>query len=102
MAQHILVTGASGLVGTPLLAQLQAAGHTVSVLSRSKKPGSPYPVFTWDYQNDFLEEGALEGRATADGSETPGRLEPDGDAAPSSALWKSPSRARVASSRALP
>ena len=61
MAQNILVTGASGLVGTPLLEQLKSAGHRISVLSRSKKADSPYPVFTWDYANDFLEEGALDG-----------------------------------------
>jgi len=61
MAQHILVTGASGLVGSELLKQLHAAGHQLSVLSRSKNANSPHPVFTWDYGNDFLEEGALDG-----------------------------------------
>ena len=58
---HILVTGASGLVGKPLLARLKAAGNLISVLSRSKKANSPYPVFTWDYTNDFLEKGTLDG-----------------------------------------
>lgn len=61
MEQHTLVTGASGLVGSRLLPTLQQKGHKVSTLSRSKKPEEPYPVFEWDYNNDYLEKGALEG-----------------------------------------
>lgn len=61
MAQHVLVTGASGLVGTALLESLNKAGYQLSVLSRSKKSNSLYPTFTWDYANDQLEEGALDG-----------------------------------------
>ena len=61
MAQHVLVTGASGLVGTQLLESLNKAGYKISVLSRSKNSNSLYPVFTWDYANNQLEEGALDG-----------------------------------------
>lgn len=61
MAQNILVTGGTGLVGSLLTRQLQQQGHSVSLLGRSKKTNSPYPNYKWDYANDYLEEGALDG-----------------------------------------
>lgn len=61
MAQNILVTGGTGLVGSLLTRQLQQQGHNVSLLGRSKKTNSPYPNYKWDYANDYLEEGALDG-----------------------------------------
>lgn len=61
MAQRILVTGASGLVGTPLLSLLASQGHDLQVLSRRKKADAPYATFEWDYGKEYLEEGALEG-----------------------------------------
>ncbi|MCE7992834.1 MAG: TIGR01777 family protein [Roseivirga sp.] len=61
MAQNILVTGGTGLVGSLLIRQLQQQGHRVSLLGRSKKTNSPYPNYKWDYANDYLEEGALDG-----------------------------------------
>lgn len=61
MAQNILITGGTGLVGSLLTPELQQKGHTISLLGRSKKANSAIPNFTWDYTKDHLEEGALEG-----------------------------------------
>lgn len=61
MAQNILITGGTGLVGGLLTRQLQSAGHTLSHLSRNKSPENDIPTFQWDYSRNYLEEGALEG-----------------------------------------
>ncbi len=61
MAQNILITGGTGLVGRLLSQELTQQGNQVSLLGRSKKANSPYPNFTWDYTKDHLEEGALDG-----------------------------------------
>ncbi len=57
---NVLIAGGSGLVGQRLSALLREQGHEVSWLSRSKDPGSPYPVFTWDTEAGFIEEGAID------------------------------------------
>ena len=61
MSKNILVTGGTGLVGQRLIELLDKEGHQISILSRSKNSASKYPVFTWDYKNDHLEDGALSG-----------------------------------------
>lgn len=60
MIQKILVTGASGLVGSRLTEMLLEKGHHVSHLGRSKKTGS-IPSFVWDVENKFIDLQALEG-----------------------------------------
>ncbi|MFN6088273.1 MAG: TIGR01777 family oxidoreductase [Cyclobacteriaceae bacterium] len=60
MIQKILVTGASGLVGSRLTAMLLEKGHHVSHLGRSKKTGS-IPSFVWNVENKFIDLQALEG-----------------------------------------
>jgi len=60
MIQKILVTGASGLVGSRLTEMLLEKGHHVSHLGRSKKNGS-IPAFVWDVENKFIDLQALEG-----------------------------------------
>jgi uncharacterized protein (TIGR01777 family) len=52
----ILVTGASGLIGTPLCAALRARGHTVRTLSRSDRGD-----FQWDVAADTMDTGAVDG-----------------------------------------
>ena len=52
----ILVTGASGLVGQPLCAQLEARGHTVRRLSRS-----PDAIFSWDIKSGRIDSAAMAG-----------------------------------------
>ncbi|NBB79276.1 MAG: TIGR01777 family protein [Verrucomicrobia bacterium] len=52
----ILVTGASGLIGTPLCAALRARGHTVRTLSRSDRGD-----FKWDVAADTMDTSAVDG-----------------------------------------
>lgn len=56
----ILITGASGLVGTRLTQLLLEKRHQVSHLGRSKKPGS-IPSFVWDVKAGTIDPNALNG-----------------------------------------
>ncbi len=49
MPKQILITGASGLVGSRLTQLLIEQGHRVSHLSRSEKKG-PVATFVWDIE----------------------------------------------------
>lgn len=60
MAKKILITGASGLVGTRLTQLLLEKGYSVSHLSRTKKPGR-VETFAWDVAKKFIEPQALAG-----------------------------------------
>src|SRR5262245_39474472 len=54
---RILVSGASGLIGSALLRTLRGAGHEVVTLVRSRsKPG-----IYWDISNHAIDQDALEG-----------------------------------------
>ena len=55
---RILITGASGLLGTRLTQLLLERGHQVSHLGRSKRLGS-LPSFTWDVEAGTIDESAL-------------------------------------------
>jgi uncharacterized protein (TIGR01777 family) len=59
-AKKILITGASGLIGTRLTELLQQNNYEVAHISRGKKKGS-VPAFTWDVDKNFLEPGAFNG-----------------------------------------
>lgn len=61
MANHILITGATGLVGKKLIPALQALGHQVSILSRyeSKIPG--VKVYLWDVYKQTIDKDAFTG-----------------------------------------
>ena len=61
MGKKVLITGGTGLVGSHLIPMLQSAGHEVVVLSRSKDPSKPFPIFEWDYEKEYIENGAFEG-----------------------------------------
>ncbi len=58
MTKKILITGASGLIGTRLTELLLAQGHSVSHLGRSKKEGE-VPSFIWDIENGTMDSTAL-------------------------------------------
>jgi uncharacterized protein len=60
MPNHILITGASGLVGSRLTELLLVQGHKVFQLSRSAKPGK-VPVFVWDVDKKYIDPKAFEG-----------------------------------------
>ena len=61
MGKKVLITGGTGLLGSHLIPKLQAGGHEVVVLSRSKDAAKPYAIFEWDYKKEYIEKGALEG-----------------------------------------
>jgi hypothetical protein len=58
MAKKILITGASGLIGTRLTALLLEKGYTVAHLSRTKKPGG-VETFAWDLEKKIMDPFAL-------------------------------------------
>ena len=63
MSKKILITGASGLIGSRLTELLLQKGYQVSHLGRSKKSGS-VPSFVWDVDKGVLDHQALEGVET--------------------------------------
>lgn len=56
---NILVTGASGFIGSALASSLTAGGHSVRRLTRGTP--SREDEFRWDPQGGFVEPGALAG-----------------------------------------
>lgn len=58
--EKVIITGGSGLVGIPLTKLLMENGYEVVHLTRKKNSKAGVPTFVWNYQNDFIEEGALE------------------------------------------
>jgi len=59
MSKKILITGASGLIGTRLTELLLQKGFQVSHMGRSKKSGA-VPSFVWDVDKGELDQQALE------------------------------------------
>jgi uncharacterized protein len=58
MAKNVLITGASGLVGSRLTEMLQQKGYHVSHLSRN--PGSrSIPTFIWDVEKETVDDEAF-------------------------------------------
>jgi uncharacterized protein (TIGR01777 family) len=59
MKHTILISGASGMVGRPLIHHLTAAGHTIRTLVR--RPPAGEGEYRWDPTNGELEPAALDG-----------------------------------------
>lgn len=59
MHKNVLITGASGLVGTRLTTLLMQKGYQISHLSRSSSTG-PIRTFLWDVNAGTIENGALD------------------------------------------
>ncbi len=55
---RVLISGASGLVGTELRAQLKAAGH--QAISLVRRPAFDETEIEWHPEHGFISEGALE------------------------------------------
>ena len=64
MRKKVLITGGSGLIGTALSARLVRDGYEVVHLSRKRPKDSPYKTFLWNIDDNFMEEGALDGVGT--------------------------------------
>jgi uncharacterized protein len=60
MNHKILITGASGLIGSRLTELLLQKDHQVAHLGRSKKAGTA-PSYVWDVENKAMDVKALEG-----------------------------------------
>ncbi len=58
--RNILITGASGLVGTRLTQLLQQKGYGVAHLGRTKRNGA-VPSFTWNVTKQEIDEEAFNG-----------------------------------------
>ncbi len=61
MHKNVLITGATGLVGTRLTEMLMQKGYQVSHLSRNEQPG-PIPTFQWDVKTGKIDDKAIEGK----------------------------------------
>ncbi len=60
MSKTVLITGASGLVGTALTELLLSQHYQVSHLGRSRTSKKSVKSYIWDINRGFIEEGALE------------------------------------------
>jgi len=63
MTKHILITGASGLIGTRLTELLLEKGYAVSHVGRSKRVDK-VRSFVWDARKHVIEPGAFKGITT--------------------------------------
>jgi len=59
MANNILITGGSGMVGQALTKKLIENGHTVSWLSRTENLTNPIKQYRWDIEEDYIDEKAF-------------------------------------------
>lgn len=62
MSLTVLITGAKGLIGVPLVNSLLSQGHIIHTLSR--RPGHNDPTvkeFGWDVEKGYLDERSVEG-----------------------------------------
>ena len=60
MAERILVTGGTGMIGRHLTELLQREGYEVGILSRSDKPDKNIRIWKWDINNGNIDQEALE------------------------------------------
>ncbi len=63
MAERILLTGGTGLVGTALTKALLAQGYEVTILTRSKKsfdPGQQLSYAHWDIHQSLIDPRAID------------------------------------------
>ncbi|MBE9466281.1 TIGR01777 family oxidoreductase [Dyadobacter subterraneus] len=60
MAQKVLITGGTGLIGKRLTTFLLKRGYEVAYLTREKSNIPFVKVYEWDVKNKYIEAGALE------------------------------------------
>ena len=58
--RKILITGATGLVGSALTKELIYQGYTINILSRSKRSNElNISYYKWNIESNYLEKDAL-------------------------------------------
>lgn len=60
MAQKVLITGGTGLIGKRLTALLLQKGYEIAYLTRKKVNIPSVRVYEWDVRKNYIEDGALE------------------------------------------
>jgi uncharacterized protein (TIGR01777 family) len=61
MANQILITGATGMVGKQLIPALQTLGYHISILARKQTELKDVKVYLWDIYNQTIDINALKG-----------------------------------------
>ena len=64
MNKHILITGATGMVGKKIINVLQQSGHTVAILSRKKKSLPGVKTYLWDVDKNQIDTRCMDGTDT--------------------------------------
>lgn len=59
--KKILISGATGLVGKKLCKKLHERGYKVEILVRKKQEKDNFKSYLWDYEKEYIEDGALNG-----------------------------------------
>jgi len=59
--RNILITGASGMIGSRLIKNLLEKGHKVSVLSRQSSKFNGVSTYIWDIDKQLIDLNAFEG-----------------------------------------
>lgn len=58
--KNILITGATGLVGSHLIPVLQKKGYNISIVSRSERDIPDVKTYVWDIQKKVLPQEAID------------------------------------------
>ena len=58
--KNILITGATGLIGSKLIPVLKEKGYTVSILSRSDRNIKGIKTYIWDINKEILPQEAID------------------------------------------
>lgn len=61
MKKHILITGATGMIGKKLIDTLRQGGHDIAILSRNKKAISGVQVFLWEVYQHKIDQNCMTG-----------------------------------------
>jgi uncharacterized protein (TIGR01777 family) len=61
MNKHILITGATGMVGTKIISALQQAGHTIAILSRKDNKIPGIKTYIWDVEQHNIDIRCMDG-----------------------------------------
>ena len=60
-SKNILVTGATGLIGSRIVRNLQQKGHTIKILTRDPSRVKNAEAFEWDIESGYIDPNCLVG-----------------------------------------